>query len=314
MDVTRASRLAGRFDPAAAGELASRCDAVLAPGRHGDLPRWLETLSRLPATDPDWWVADGAVAAGSPVEDRQELIRLLKEFIPWRKGPLTLGGVKVDTEWRSDWKWDRIAPHIDLAGQTVLDVGAGNGYYGWRMLDAGASLVVGCDPTLVYFMQHLAISHFAGPGPNLVFPLRLEELPARLTGFETVFSMGVLYHRAEPVAHLRELKARLAPGGHLILESLILPDDGDCVLVPEARYANMRNVHALPTVGRLLRWLADAGFRDPVVVDRTATTPGEQRSTEWMPFHSLEDALSPDRSATVEGHPPPLRAMLRALA
>ncbi|MFU8878646.1 MAG: DUF1698 domain-containing protein, partial [Wenzhouxiangellaceae bacterium] len=78
---------------------------------------------------------------------------------------------------------------------------------------------------------------------------------------------------------------------------------------PPDRYANMRNVHHLPTVTRLQRWLAETGFTDIRTVDVAPTTTGEQRSTDWMPFHSLEQALSPDAQTTVEGHPPPLRAV-----
>lgn len=37
--------------------------------------------------------------------------------MPWRKGPFSLYGVEIDTEWRSDLKWDRVLPHLSpLAG------------------------------------------------------------------------------------------------------------------------------------------------------------------------------------------------------
>ena len=58
--------------------------------------------------------------------------------MPWRKGPFSLYGVNIDTEWRSDWKWDRVLPHLsDLTGRTILDVGCGSGYHMWRMIGAG---------------------------------------------------------------------------------------------------------------------------------------------------------------------------------
>ena len=44
---------------------------------------------------------------GRPVDDPAVLRRELLNLHPWRKGPLELGGVRIDTEWRSDWKWDR---------------------------------------------------------------------------------------------------------------------------------------------------------------------------------------------------------------
>ncbi len=59
--------------------------------------------------------------------------------MPWRKGPFSLYGVNIDTEWRSDWKWDRVLPHLSpLKGRLVLDVGCGGGYHMWRMLGEGA--------------------------------------------------------------------------------------------------------------------------------------------------------------------------------
>ncbi|MGB0514517.1 MAG: tRNA 5-methoxyuridine(34)/uridine 5-oxyacetic acid(34) synthase CmoB, partial [Wenzhouxiangellaceae bacterium] len=236
------------------------------------------------------------------------LTETLRALIPWRKGPLRLGGLNIDTEWRSDWKWDRVAPHLDLAGARVLDIGAGNGYFGWRMLDAGASVVIGCDPTLLFWHHFKAIEHFAGPSPHVLLPLKFEQLPAD-AGFDAVFSMGVLYHRRDPLEHLLRIRDHLRPNGRLVLETLILPGDGDDELDPPDRYANMRNVHRLPTATRLRRWLAETGYGPIRILDPVQTTPEEQRSTEWMPFHSLANALTADQGATVEGHPPPLRTV-----
>ena len=101
--------------------------------------------------------------------------------------------------------------------------------------------------------------------------------------------------------------------GQAVIETLIIPGDGDDELDPTDRYANMRNVHHLPTEMRLLRWMRrrrDFGHAD--IVNITATTIEEQRATEWMPFHSLAKALSKDGGQTVERHPAPLRAVLVA--
>lgn len=300
-----------RFGSRTAGDLAERCAAALAPGVHGDLPRWRAALEALPETAPGWHVDRGVLVAGGIADDSPE--EALRELVPWRKGPLRLGGVAIETEWRSDWKWDRIASHISLDGGTVLDVGAGNGYFGWRMLDAGAGCVIGCDPTLVFSRQYAAIRHFAGPSPNHLLPLRLEDLPPALSGFDTVFSLGVLYHRRNPITHLQDLHGRLHSGGSLVLETLIIDNGDDEVIVPEGRYARMRNVHALPSPIRLLNWLEHAGFRDAAVMDMTWTTTEEQRTTGWMPFHSLREALDQgDPRLTVEGLQAPLRAVVIA--
>ncbi len=298
----------------AALQIERHAEAVLSG--HGDYGRWqaaYDALPELPEAQRGWSVHDGVLVAGGVVADRQGLRESLRAFIPWRKGPLMIGGVPIETEWRSDSKWDRIAPHLDLAGKAVLDVGAGNGYFGWRMLEAGAAVVIGCDPMPCYVMQHRVIQRFAGPAAFCLLPLGLEQLPAALTGFDAVFSMGVLYHRSDAKAHLEALRARLAPGGTLVLETLVIEGDDEHVLRPPGRYANMRNVHAIPTVAGLFGWLRAAGFTQVCCLDVTATTTTEQRRTDWMPFHSLEQALGPD-GCTREGHPGPVRAALQARA
>jgi tRNA (mo5U34)-methyltransferase len=51
------------------------------------------------------------------------------------------------------------------------------------------------------------------------------------------------------------------------------------------------------------------------VVDVNVTSTQEQRSTEWMSFHSLENFLDPDdHSKTIEGYPAPRRAIITANA
>jgi tRNA (mo5U34)-methyltransferase len=288
---------------------------LLASDAHGDLPGWRQALAELPAAGV---ACDGALAAprlGHPAADLVGLGETLMRLHPWRKGPLQLAGLYIDAEWRSDWKWDRIAAQLDLAGHRVLDVGCGNGYYGWRMLAAGAECVIGFDPTLVYVMQWLACHHFAGAARNFVLPLGCEHLPTRPGCFDSVFSMGVLYHRRDPVAHLRHLAGLVRPGGQVVLETLIVEDREPVELVPRGRYARMRNVWAIPSLPRLREWLAAAGLGHAVLLDITATSIEEQRSTAWMRFESLAECLDPaDPRRTVEGLPAPLRAALVARA
>jgi tRNA (mo5U34)-methyltransferase len=283
---------------------------------HGDLPRWRGALGRLPKVQTGAILDRPAPSLGAEAANPETLRELLMELHPWRKGPLCLGGTTIDTEWRSDWKWARIAPHIDLAGARILDIGSGNGYYGLRMLGAGARLVVGVDPTVLFVMQWLACRHFGGGLANFVLPLGVEELPQEPAEFDSVFSMGVLYHRRDHQQHLSQLKTLLRPGGTLVLESLVLPSGREQdLLQPAGRYARMPNVWAVPGTSRLAGWLAEAGFQRIIQADVTPTTAAEQRSTPWMHFESLEQALDPeDRARTVEGHPAPVRAVLLAQA
>ncbi len=275
-------------------------DTRLAPGAHGDLPRWLAALDELEAAGDD--------------ADRVETA--LKALRPWRKGPFDLGAVTVDAEWRSDLKWARIREVLGtLDGQRVLDVGSGNGYYAYEMRSLGASSVIGIDPTILFLAQFAAVQAFRDDRRIVVLPLRLEELPLPARAFDTTFSMGVLYHRRSPIDHLRELKQTIRPGGRLVLETLYLPGDGPFARTPKDRYARMRNVWLLPSVDELLTWLDRTGFSNVAIADRSITSTDEQRATDWMEFESLEAALDPSNpELTVEGWPRPHRVVLTATA
>jgi tRNA (mo5U34)-methyltransferase len=271
----------------------------MSPAAHGDYARWQATVDRL--------------AAASGDAERREL---LMQLAPWRKGPFDVGGVHIDAEWRSDLKWRRFQNAIaPLAGRRVLDVGCGNGYYALRMAEAGASAVLGIDPTLLYVMQFLAVTAHRGPLPVAVLPLRLEELPDASPAFDSTFSMGVLYHQRSPIEHLRQLRATLRPGGQLVLETIFIPGEESYACTPADRYARMKNVWLLPTLAELATWLRRTGFRDIEIVDTSVTSGDEQRSTEWMRFESLAAALDPDDPGkTVEGWPAPRRVVVTATA
>ena len=302
-----------------ADKLEKSIAEALDPVRHGKLPEWLDAIDKLPTLKPSFKAfANDTVQIGTATdinsEQSAELIEQLQKLLPWRKGPYDLYGVTIDTEWRSDWKWQRIAPHIaPLKYRLVLDVGCGNGYHCWRMLGDGAKMVVGIDPLLLNVMQFHAIRKLAGEAPVYVLPFPLEEVPGNLKAFDTVFSMGVLYHRRSPIDHLLALRDCLKPGGELVLETLIIDGDLGQVLLPEDRYANMRNVWFLPSCPTLLSWLKRCGFNNARVVDITTTRLEEQRTTAWMPQHSLKEFLDPNNPGfTREGLPAPKRATIIA--
>ncbi len=299
-----------------AERLPAQVAAGLDPARHGDLPRWEAALAALPEARPGSVdLAADTLRIGRRADlaegDADRLEAALRQLHPWRKGPFELFGLHIDTEWRSDRKWQRLAPHIQpLAGRLVLDVGCGNGYHAWRMRGAGAARVIGIDPSPLFVMQFRAVKRYLPPEPVDVLPLGIDDLPPALDAFDTVFSMGVLYHRRSPLDHLLQLKGALRPGGELVLETLVVEGDAQSVLVPAGRYAKMGNVWFIPSPALLERWLERCGFRHVRVVDVTPTTVEEQRRTGWMTFQSLADFLDPnDASRTVEGHPAPVRAI-----
>lgn len=285
---------------------------------HGQFKLWHSSLEHLPTLTPHHLDLLHSVTAQSaqPLSDgqRQRIETLLRNLMPWRKGPFSLYDVNIDTEWRSDWKWERVLPHLSpLAGRTILDVGCGSGYHLWRMIGAGAHLAVGIDPMQLFLCQFEAVRKLLGDDQRAhLLPLGIEQLPA-LNAFDTVFSMGVLYHRRSPLEHLWQLKDQLVSEGELVLETLVVEGDEHAVLVPGDRYAQMRNVYFIPSALALKNWLEKCGFVDVQIVDQGVTSLEEQRRTDWMTTDSLEAFLSPDdRSKTIEGYPAPLRAVLVA--
>ncbi|MBQ0729388.1 MAG: tRNA 5-methoxyuridine(34)/uridine 5-oxyacetic acid(34) synthase CmoB [Oleispira antarctica] len=297
---------------------------------HGDQQRWLDALESLPAVEDtitDLQQDCIQLASDALTDDISRQIKTgLEQLSPWRKGPFQFFDTHIDTEWRSDWKWQRIAAHLaPLEGRTILDVGCGSGYHMWRMLGAGAYRVVGIDPSRLFLAQFQAFKQYAQLGQQQsgskqplkidLLPLKMEDVPRPLKAFDTTFSMGVLYHRKSPIDHLAELKDTLKPGGQLVLETLVIEGELGEVLMPEDRYAQMRNVWFLPSCDTLLLWARRAGFKNPRIVEKNVTRLEEQRSTDWMQYQSLTDFLdADDKSKTAEGYPAPLRATLIAEA
>ena len=289
------------------------------PQRHGDLPKWLEILNQLPGVETDVISLDtDTITIGNSSElteqQRDRLHETLMALSPWRKGPYELFGVKIDTEWRSDWKWQRVSPHIsNLNGKKVLDVGCGTGYHCWRMLGCGADYVMGIDPSMRFIVQNEAIQKYAKDTRFDFLPVGIEDMPTDMTYFDSVFSMGVLYHRRNPINHLHELKQLLQTGGELVLETLIIDEIEGGTLTPESRYAQMRNVWSIMTIEKILRLLEEAGFKNIRCVDQNVTSLDEQRQTPWMQFHSLQQFLDPkDITKTIEGYPAPKRGLFIA--
>ncbi|WPL15882.1 tRNA (mo5U34)-methyltransferase [Thiorhodovibrio winogradskyi] len=299
--------------------LRALTQARLQAPRHGDWARWMSLLARLPdiqAHERSFAQPCVGVTSAQPLDApaHGELRAALMGLHPWRKGPFCLHGVMIDAEWRSDWKWARAAQALgDLDNAMVLDLGCGNGYYGYRALGAGARLVLGIDPGLRFVAQFLAVNHFLRSDRLAVLPLADEDLADQAASVDLLLSMGVLYHRRDPLRHLKILRPLLQSGGRLLLETLVLDVSGDALLEPTGRYAQMRNVYAIPSMTRLQAWLRAAGFRQIELVDLTVTTSAEQRGTDWMRFQSLADFLDPtDLGRTCEGYPAPVRAMLIA--
>ena len=282
---------------------------------NGNIPKWTIALDELKA------IPKGEIELNEPYiridqnsADPIVLERAFKRLLPWRKGPFIFNNLKLESEWQGDLKWKRLQKHITpLKNRRVLDVGAGNGYFTLRMAMEGAKKALGIEPFLLFNYQYAAIKSLVNKDINaMLLPIRLEEMP-KLSIFDSVFSMGVLYHQRSHMEHLLELKDMMAPGAELILETLVVEGPNGYSLIPEGRYAQMRNVHCLPSVETLKSWLVDAKFKNIKVIDISKTSSKEQRRTEWIGDNaaSLEDFLDPsDSSLTKEGYPAPTRVII----
>lgn len=316
-DAINHTRLAPWLDGFKAG-----VDARFNDYTHGKIQEWLETLKTLPNLTPNFFELEDRVSIGDKTQLKQEEQKsfeaTLKTFHPWRKGPFDLFGTNIDTEWRSDWKWERLQDHISpLKDKIVLDVGCGNGYHCWRMAADSPKLVLGIDPSQLFLMQFSIVKKYLPQLPVHLLPIGLEHLPDEIPkqGFDSIFSMGVLYHRRSPIDHIMHLKKLLKPNGELILETLVIDGEDakhpDQLLMPKERYAQMNNVWFIPTTHMLKHWMERCNLKEVQIVDINQTSLAEQRSTDWMTFQSLQDFLDPqDTNKTLEGYPAPKRAIL----
>src|SRR5690554_4538085 len=140
-------------------------EAYLRSRGHGLTDKWLAMYDNLPPVTPSILSFGRAIQVGQRSDLTEEQSKAVeaaaRSHLPWRKGPWSLFGTEIDSEWRSDLKWDRVAPHISpLAGKRILDVGCGNGYHCYRMYGEQARLVVGIDPHLAYYFQYRLMQHY----------------------------------------------------------------------------------------------------------------------------------------------------------
>ncbi len=246
-------------------------------------------------------------------EQQQNLEKVLEKLMPWRKGPFEIFGIDLDTEWRSNLKWDRVKKHMDFKNKVVLDIGAGSGYYAFRMKGGGAKLVLGLEPYFLYFTQFCLLNKFVQAKNVAILPFAFEDFPNVSKAFDTIFLMGVLYHLKSPIEHLVKIKACLKDAGELVLETLVLDSKKEAVLTPKEVYGKMSNVWFIPSLKTMEIWLERAGFKNIRCIDLSKTGNDEQRKTKWMNFESLSDFLDPTNpNKTVEGYPAHTRAIFLA--
>ncbi|OZH52420.1 tRNA methyltransferase [Hydrocoleum sp. CS-953] len=242
-------------------------------------------------------------------EQKQRFIHSLQTFCPWKKGPFELFGVTIDAEWRSDWKWERILPHISsLKNRKVADIGCHNGYFMFRMAAQQPELVIGFEPYTKHFWNFQLIQNIVKQKMLAFELLGVEHIHYYPQFFDTIFCLGILYHHTDPIGLLRKMREALAPKGEIIIDCQGIPGDLPVALTPQKRYAQARGIWFLPTQSCLENWIARAGFSDINCFFAEPLSVEEQRRTTWANIDSLSEFLHPDDpSLTVEGYPAPWR-------
>ncbi|WP_295055546.1 tRNA 5-methoxyuridine(34)/uridine 5-oxyacetic acid(34) synthase CmoB [Sulfuricurvum sp.] len=270
-----------------------------------------EALSQLPQIETKVELGNTVTLSSEDAVDVQELERIARLMMPWRKGPFDLFGLFIDTEWRSDLKYNFLRPHFNLHGKKVADIGCNNGYYMFRFLEDSPAKVVGFDPSALFKSQFDLINHYV-KSEILYELLGVEHLPFYEEKFDVIFCLGVLYHRSDPIAMLKALAQGLAQGGEVYLDTFIIDGDEPYALCPSESYSKITNVYFVPTLKALENWCIRAGFTTFEVLGTVLTTSDEQRKTDWIESQSLEDFLDPaDSTKTVEGYPAPKRGYVR---
>ncbi len=270
-------------------------------------------LEALPEIDARYELGDTVTIDGDlPQPLRTQIREASLAMRPWRKGPFRLFDTLIESEWDSARKYNLLSPYIDLRGKVVGDIGCNNGYYLFRMLAEQPAKLVGFDPSPLFMTQFDLINRFIRSDIRYEL-LGVEHVGAYEEPFDTLFCLGVLYHRSDPVATLKSLKKGLVKGGELFLDTFMIDGEAHVALTPEARYSKIPNIYFIPTVAALRNWCKRAGFTEIDLLEIKTTTPEEQRKTDWIYGESLENFLDPeDPSLTVEGYPAPKRLYIRA--
>ena len=280
-------------------------------GRH-----YYNLLSSLPKVSCRTRIDEGRIQIIGEIPHKQKgvVYESAWQLKNWKKGPFDLFDVHIESEWRSDLKWNRLRKEVGpLDGQIVLDIGCNNGYFMYRMKESGAKVVLGIDP-VIHFQAQFEFIQWFSQTPGLYYELfGIDEVMAFKEVFDTIFSMGVLYHHPHPLQQLQHIYEALKPGGKLVLETIGIPGEDPLALCPSGRYAKMKNIWFIPTLTTLVHWMEKSLFKKIKVISTQWQEEKEQRKTEWSSPVSYEDFLDPhNRKQTIEGYPSPQRFLVQA--
>ncbi len=283
--------------------------------------KWLEwknikplrqQLALLPKLECEFSLGDTVSISSDASSEQKKLIKdLAWSLKPWRKGPFKVLDTFIDSEWQSFLKYNLLEPHFKLENKVVGDIGCNNGYYLFRMLSHKPKALIGFDPSPLYKTQFDFINHFIQSSIKYEL-LGVEHLRLYERKFDTLFCLGVLYHRHNPIQTLKHLHLALNPNGELFLDTFYIDRDDEMVLSPKKTYSKIPNVHFIPSIKALQNWAEKAKFKDFEVLATKKTDLNEQRKTKWIDTESLNDFLDPNnQELTIEGYEAPKRLYVK---
>ena len=285
---------------------------------HGNLQQWKNTLTKLPDISTNYLdFSKECIQIGNPKEINLSQLKILEKGLlnlrPWRKGPFNIFGLEIDSEWRSEKKWQRIEDYLPkFKGMRIGDIGCSNGYYSYKLLKLEPELIVGMDKTSLFIIQFLATKFYAKQIQELIIlPCSAEEFNPEFIDFDLLLSMGILYHAKNPSNHLASLQRLVKKNGYIILETIISNLKQNINIEKNQTYAGMSNIGTIFTKDNLIKLLNVSGFKNIQVVNDSFTSISEQRTTRWMQGKSLSDFIL-SNGDTLEGYPPVCRTIFIA--
>ena len=285
---------------------------------HGNLEQWKNILTKLPDIRTNYLdFSKECIQIGNPKEINLSQLKILEKGLlnlrPWRKGPFNIFGLEVDSEWRSEKKWQRIEDYLPkIKGMRIGDIGCSNGYYSYKLLKLEPELIVGMDKTSLFIIQFLATKFYAKQIQELIIlPCSSEEFNPEFIDFDLLLSMGILYHAKNPSNHLASLQRLVKKNGYIILETIISNLKQNINIEKNQTYAGMSNIGTIFTKDNIIKLLNVSGFKNVQVINDSFTDRSEQRTTRWMQGKSLSDFIL-SNGDTIEGYPPVCRTIFIA--